>query len=445
MRKDIFPATPEGFHFRVEATLSGLEDKKMENIRIHRIRWIAIAAVLLLLTLGVAAALVQSNVLRTKMNDAGVEALSAQVQEVHVTDTEKGFSFTIEEVLREGEKLLVSYTASVPEDGKTYLFSPYRLMLNDRRISCDMTLDTEFFSTMYALGGEYGSSVTQIMQLSLDNRTLGVEQNLFSCQCVFMEALRPLEKKDAQDFHALVTEPDMNGIENQLMQNADTLYYFDTSVAGDPVPVVYLFHYPELRHVFAEKTENVLDVFDLERTGIAKHAATCEAVLPIGGLEREVPQLNDVTQRVYFMDGYSVEIRELSISHFTAGFKMIIRREDGAFEGWSEEEPFGRYYELCNPDGTDFGTVDYYLGSADVLELEAGERVYCVEGSYGGVFPIDGLNEICLAPAACDENDIFTHRDMDRAIRLMPFSNSGHADSEPKQTPDPAETDELSS
>ena len=445
MKKDIFPATPEGFHLRVEAVLSGLEDKKMENTRRHRIRWIAVAAALLLLILGTAAALVQSNVLRAKMEAAGGATLAAQVQDVHATDGENGFSFTVEEMLREGEKLLVSYTASVPEDGKIYLFSPYELRLNDGRISCDMTLDTEFFSTMYALGGEYGSSVTQIMQLSLDQSMQRVEENMFSCNCVFMEALRPLEKTDAEGFYKLITEPDLNGNGNQLMKNADTLYYFDTSAAGDPAPVIYLFHYPEVRKIFAENGVDVLTVSRLEETGIAKYAESCKARIPFGGVERDVPLLNDAVQRVCFMDGYSVEIEDLSISHFAAGFKMIIRREDGDFTGWSAVEPFGQYYEFCNADGTDFGTVEYSIGSADVLELENGERVYCVEGSYGGVFPIDGLNEVWLAPKVYDENGIFTHRDMSRAIRLMPFNNSRHADSQSLQTPDPAETDDLSS
>lgn len=445
MSKDIFPATPEGFRLRVEAVLSGLEEREMNHTRVHRIRWIALAAALLMLILGTAAAIVQGNVLRAKMDAAGGETLAAQVQDVHVSDINNGFGFTIEEVLREGEKLLVSYTASVPEDGNIYLFSPYALTLNDRRIFCDMTLDTEFFSTMYALGGEYGSSVTQVMQLSLDQSALSVEENIFSSSCVFMEARRPLKKTDAEGFYKLITEPDQNGIENQLMKNADTLYYFDTSAAGDPVPVLYLFHYPELRKIFAEKGTDVLTVSDLESAGIAKHAESCEVRIPLGGVDCDVPQLNDAVQHISFMDGCSVEIKELSISHFDAGFRAIIRREDGAFTGWTEEEPFGRYYELCNPDGSDFGTVDYYLGSADVLADENGELVYCVEGSYGGIFPIDGLNEICLAPAVYDENGIFSHRDMSRAIHIQPFRNPAMDAVDAMETPDPAETDDLSS
>ena len=441
---DFFPETPAGFHLRVENTLMNLEERNMKQKKAYSRRMIALlAAVLVLVFAAAAAAVVQSDVLRTKMNASGGEKAAALVQDVHMADGSDGFSFTVEEVLREGGKMYISYTVSVPDDGKIYLFSPCGIRMNDRQIFPDGALDTEFFATMYALGGAYGTSVTQIMQIDPEETCLNAGQNMLGCQCIFMEAGRPLEKLDAEAFYALLTEPDSSGAEHQLMRNADILYYFDTMPAGDPVPVVYLFHYPEVRRVFDEHAADLLTAADLENAGIASHARTCEVLVPLEGAGAEGPKLNDVLQRVYFMDGYSIVIEELSISRFCASFRAVIRSEDDAFTEWSGEAPFGQYYELCNADGTDFGEIDSCILGADVL-VEDGKAVYRIEGSYRGIFPVEDLWEICLVPAVFDDGGIFSHLDMERAIRLTPMNNPQRIGNEAEPETDPAAADDLS-
>lgn len=441
IKHDPFPCTPDGFHKRVEACLLGLERRDAINMktRSRRIAWVAAAAALLALALGTAVAVVQGNVLRTRMA-AGGKTLAAKVQDIHMTAARDGFSFTVDELLQEGDALYLSYTAAVPEDGRTYFFSPCGMSMGGEPLSCTAGLEADFFANLYALGGEYGSSVSQVMELRLpkgEGDAAGLD-----CACVFLLAEKPLhELEDASLFSALLTEADAAGNANQLMQDARVLYFYNTSVEGDPAPVVYLHYYPEIRAIYEKKGEDRLDVQDLEAAGLASELCTLELSLPMQGMGKEVALRNDVMQHIYFMDGYKIEVCRLQLSHFEAEFEAIIRSDDVAFSEWTGELPFGQYYSLCNADGSDFGRVDYQLSGGDTIVLENGKTAYNVSGSMGGVFPIDGLNEIYLAPFSSEG------RDMRCAIRLTPIRNPERIETENEQeyVKDPAETDDLSS
>ncbi len=441
IKHDPFPRTPDGFHNRVEACLLGLErrDAVEMKTRSRRIAWVAVTAALLALALGTAVAVVQGNVLRTRMA-AGGEQLAAQVQDIHMTDARDGFSFTVDELLREGDALYLSYTATVPEDGRIYFFSPVDMRMGGEPLACTTGLETDFFANLYALGGEYGSSVSQVMELRLPEG-MGEGAGL-DCACAFLLAEKPLQKlEDEALCSALLTEGDAAGNANRLMRDASVLYYYNTSVEGDPAPVVYLHYYPEIHAIYEKKGEDRLDVPDLEDVGIASELCTLELSMPMQEAEKGAALRNDVMQHIYFMDGYTIEVRSLRLSHFEAEFEAIIRSDDAAFTEWTEELPFGQYYSLCNADGSDFGRVDYQLSSGDTIVLKNGKKAYCVSGSMGGVFPIDGLNEIYLAPFSSEG------RDMRRAIRLMPIRNPKLPEAEERleNATDPAETDDLSS
>lgn len=437
MDHDPFPRTPAGFHLRVEEILMGLEARKAIELRVRRIRWIAVAAALLALALGTAVAVVQGNALRTRMA-AGGDGLVSQVRDIHKSAAQDGFSFIIEEVLAEGDAIFLSYTATVPSDGRIYLFSPCGMALDGVPLTCDTGLETDFFSNLYALGGMYGNSITQVIKLRLQ-RNMPETAARLSCSCAFMLAERPLKRIDAAALDRLLTEPDASGNANQLMRNAETLYYYDTSVEGDPIPMVYLHYYPEIRAIFEKKGRNMLAVEDVERAGIGRIERVLELSIPMGGEVMDLPLRNDVTQHIYFMDGYSIELRRLHLTPFEAEFEALIRTEGDGLAEWTEDLPFGQYYELCNGDGSDFGRVDFCLNSGDIIALGNGGRAYMVSGSMGGVFPVDGLNEICLAPVESGK------RDMGRSIRLTPIRNPDCMLDRPEPAVDPAETDNLSS
>lgn len=444
---DFFPETPAGFHLRVEETLTGLEENDMKNVKVYSRRVIALAiAAMIFIFAATAVAVVQGDALRSKMTASGGDEFAAMVQDVHVADGNDDFSFTIDEILWQGEDMYVSYTASVPEDGNVYLFSPYEVRMSGSGIEHGRDvyhngLDAEFFTCLYALGGEYGSSVSQIMKLRVeDAQTSGK----FDCKCVFMKTDRPLEKLDSESYHALFTEPDAQGNANQLMKSANVLYYFDTTVEGDPVPVVYLFQYPEVRALIDADENSRVTPQKLEETGIAKMVGMQEISIDVQESEGAAPVYNDAEQRTFDMGDYSLELTELYISHFETRFAAVIRKPDGIADEWTPDEPYGQYYSLCNADGSEFGTeTNWSMGGGESVVLSGGEKVYRVDGFSEGIYPLENLEEIYLAPAIFDEESgEFVNYDMTRAIKLNPSYNPSLP--APTQQPDPAETDDLS-
>lgn len=448
-RVDFFPDAPESFHLRVAATLEKLEEKDMQYIYRKRKMIAAVAAVLVILIAASAVAVVQGNALRSKMTSSGGEEFAAMVQDVHVSDGGEDFSFSIDEILWQGEDMYVSYTVSVPEDGNVYLFSPYEVQMCGSSIEHGRDvdhngLDAEFFTSLYALGGEYGNSISQIMKLRVEDAETG---GRLGCKCVFMKTDRPLEKLDRESYFALFTEADAQGNANQLMENADTLYYFDTTEEGDPVPVVYLFQYPEVRAIIDADESSKVTPRELEATGIAQMVGMQEISIEVQESDGAAPIYNDARQRIFDMGDYTIELTELYITHFEIRFAAEIRKPGGMPDEWSPEEPYGQYYSLCSADGSEFGTDVYWsMGSGESVVLDDGEKVYRVEGFGEGIYPLENLEEVYLAPSIFDEKSgEFINYDMERAIKLNPIYNPDLSDHTPESEVDFAETDNLSS
>jgi len=438
---DFFPGTPEGFHLRVERTLENLEEVNMKYIHKKCKMIVAIAAILVMVIAASAVAVMQGDLLRTHMNESGGEQLAVRVQDVHVSDAAGGFSFTIDEILLQDEKLYASYNVTVPDDGKVYLFSPTQIKLNGEAVNRDFGVDAEYFVNMFALGGEYGNSVSKIMQMFVPEELVKADNNQFNCKCLFMEAEKPLVKVDQEDYEALFTEENADGNENQLMENADVLYYTDTSADGDVVPSIYMHFYPEVRAVMDDNQYVTAEA--LESIGIAKRMDMREISITIPDSEAQTLVFNDVAQRIFEMDGYSIEITELNLSHFNMSFAALIRKENGEIGKWSENEPYAQFYFLCNADGSDLGTSEgWSMGGGEVELLDNGERVYRVDGYGHGIYPVDYIDELYLAPGFYDANSVFTGYDMSRAIRLEPIYNPDRPQYEPTVAPPVA--DDLS-
>jgi len=199
--KNAFGPAPENFRHQLMQTLNGLEEREMKYVKKYSLKVIAVAAAIITLLVATAVAVVQGNILRTGLTNGGGEKLAAHVQDVHVTDARSDFSFTIDEVLWEEDMLFASYTVTVPEDGKLYLFSPCDLQINGQNIGYDGGIDAQFFTRMFALGGEYGVSVSQIMQMKVLEGMDNGADNQFSCSCVFMQAQKPIVLDHAVQEH----------------------------------------------------------------------------------------------------------------------------------------------------------------------------------------------------------------------------------------------------
>ena len=441
---DFFPETPAGFHLRVEETLMGLEENDMKNVSVYSRRVIALAiAAMIFIFAATAVAVVQGNELRTQMNTSGGENLAAQVQDVHVMDGDGDFSFTIDEILWQGENMYFSYTVTVPDDGNTYLYSLDQLKLGEEPLWSGYGLNSEFFVSMYAAGGEFGTEVTDVVRMYMKPELQDIPEKLFEIQCVFMQANRPIQKLDRDAYDALFTEPDFEGNENQLMKSADTLYYTDVSIDGDPAPVLQLHGYPEIRSILDANNER-LTPQDVETAGIARQVDRLKVSIPIQETGAGAAVFNDVSQRIYPMDGYTIEITKLNIDSFDAEFEAVIRKDEGEIEigDWSGREPYAQFYTLCKADGSEIGDLDSSMSSGYPMQKKD-ETVYIVDGHSAGLFKVKELTEIYLAPDIFDANGEGIGPDMTRAIKLTPIYNPDL----PEHIPDPndfAETDDLS-
>jgi len=147
------------------------------------------------------------------------------------------------------------------------------------------------------------------------------------------------------------------------------------------------------------------------------------------------------------MGDYTIELTELYISHFETRFAAVIRKADGVPDEWTPDEPYGQYYSLCNAEGSEFGTeINWSMGGGESVILNGGEKVYRVEGFSEGIYPLEKLEEIYLAPGVFDEESgEFINYDMERAIKLNPIYNPDLPDYTPEPEVDFAETDDLSS
>lgn len=442
---DFFPETPAGFHLRVEETLMGLEENDMNKVKVYSRRMVVlVAAAMILIFAATAVAVVQGDVLKNKMTTSGGENLAAQVQDVHVTDGDDDFSFTIDEILWQEENMYLSYTVTVPDDGNTYLYSLDQLKLGGETIRSWHGLDSEFFVSMFAVGGDVGTQITDVVRMHMKPELQELSGKFFEVQCVFMQANHPIQRLEADDYYALFTEPDFEGNPNQMMKRTDTLYYTDVSIDGDPAPVIQLHGYPEVRAVLDANNDRITPQ-DIEELGIAKYADCLKISIPIEETAADVMPFNDVAQRVHSMDGYTIEITKLNIDSFDAEFEAVIRKDEGEIElgDWSGNEPYAQFYALCKGDGSEIGYLDSAMSSGYPMQKED-ETVYIVDGHSAGLFKVKELTEIYLAPELFDENGEYVGLDMKRAIKLNPIYNPDL----PEYIPDPndfAASDDLSS
>lgn len=449
-----------------------LEDRMEEEMKVMRYgrgnrravrrRTIALVAVLALLLAATAVAVVQGSALRTQISEAGGKELASQVQDVHVADATEDFAFSIDEVLWEGDDMFVSYTASVPDDGHVYLVCPYEARLNGDRMALQSgVLFDDFFAGAHVFGGDYEASGSDILKWRDVNGSSGDQ---FSIKCAFLRAERPVAQLDGEAIHEMMDD-------SGILPNSDTLYCDQVS-ERNTAPVVYLSYYPEVRaqiEANIEETarsrgyesadalrsadwegynaEEKTSPEELSASGIATLMAERSLCVPVEKSENQEAVLNDVAQRKYEMDGYSIEITQFNISHFYAHVEAIIRSADGGVKEWTQDAPYGEYYGLVNADGTDYGKLSFALGKGGVETLD-GEAVYSIGINIDGIFPVEETTEVYLVPEVSNPDGTYAHADMSRAIRLEPIYNpelpAATPEPAPESTQDPAETDDLS-
>jgi len=423
------------------------------NYRRKMIIAIALIAAMLAAT---AVAVVQGNLLRTQMEENAGAAFANQVRDVHIS-AGKDFSFTVDEILCDGDKIYLSYSISVPDDGNTYLYALYRPTLNGEPLSGSLAYfyDESGMPMIHAIGGEFGASHARVMKdLKLQSEPVAGVANMFDLKAVFFKSNLPVRYGGSWDDYSkkfAEKKISVNGVPQtvQMYPDSDALYYCGET--KPEYPYILLEFQPDYWKNWQakqqkEETEDVLTPEEFAATGIVDLADSAEIFVPLDLSGNAQPEYNDVAQRVYELDGFTLEITDFHMNHLGASYKAEIRTEAEIPDEYAGTEPYGRFYGLIRADGTELSSNQSSRFSTGALNIKwDGTRVYLIDQTINGAIPVEELDGLLLAPELYAYNGDFKGYDLERAIRIQPVYTTDKPEPTPIPTEDPAATDDLSS
>ena len=411
-------------------------------------RMIAVlAAVLALMLAATAYAVVRGNLLRTKLEEQGDETIAAQVRDVHAADAADGFGFTIDEVVWEDDKIFLSYQVSVPDDGNNYLYGIYVPELNGERMDYGTGGYFDEFewttSNVYAIGGEFENTVDGLLQeLIADAECKERTDNSLYLRVAFFKTDRPIVGVADRDTYIGMTDYAARGGISPKFPDANTLYYVDFS--SDVPPSIMLTDYPEVAALFPKQpdvgfgkeqieidsAELTMTPEKLTSTGIAEIAAVRELTIPLNPSETQDTIYNDVRERIFDMDGYTIEIADFHMNHFEASCTLFIRKNGE----WGEtDEPLARSYELLQSNGSELSTEASTVRMSNFAHDPSGEKIWYASNDVRGFIALDGVTELLLTPVIIEANDDKTIRSteylLDKAISITPIYNPNRDES----------------
>lgn len=467
--RDPFPTTPSSFHIRVNETLLRLEENDMKNKKYSRFyrynaRVIAVAIIAaILLTATAVAAVIGGNALKEKLTNSGAEDFASQVQDIHVQDAAEGFGLSIDEAVWEGEKLFVSYTVTVPEEGGPWLVGLYTPRMNGEKMDHS---EGAFFDTADApqatvMGGELASQKTQISKVILAKGWKEEDMQNLEMRAVFMKANRPFRELPEEYDNHIYTIKTIDGQE-RLVFNDSAYLMLDTMIEDTGNAYMNLEWLPEVQELFEEKLKksieeagfdpaqsrnkftfspegfwaledcwdkvheaHTLTAEDFESTGlvdvVCERSVTTE--LDTNGVQEIV--YNDVSEPFHQMEGYSVEIDRFRLSHLEYEIELIFRKDGGLTDRDAERFDQFRfhdidqlcYYTLMTMDGNKL--IEWDESKMYSLETKLdGERVIRIVIEGEGIIDLEKIEKLMLVPYAGDEG--YVPYLMDEAITITP-------------------------
>lgn len=467
-RKDPYPPTPRSFHSRVEETLCGLEENNMKDgksIRFSRYNVrVMVAAVIavILLTATAMAAVIGSNALKEMLSASGAEEFVHQVQDIHTQDAAEGFGLSIDEAVWEGEKLFVSYTVTVPEEGGPWLVGIYTPNLNGEKMgySQGWFLDEPDWPTVIVMGGGQ-SKRTEVHEMYLPEGWKAADVQELAIGAVFMKAALPIGELPDDYDEITRTVENIAGQERRILNGSEYLMS-ETWAGSDTVTYIDLSMHPEVYALFEEKLSKCIEetgfdpaesknVFTFSPEGFwatedcwdkvnKAHTLTAEELTDIGladivcermvttrldveGVHETV--YNAVSESLHQMDGYSVEVDRVMLSHFGYRFEFIIRKDGGFDEREVERFSQGRihdieklyFYTVMTPDGNDLVTD----GHTCTMHLEqdlSGQYAVRVTVSAEGIIDLENIDQLLLVPYDGEEG--YVPYLLDEAITVTP-------------------------
>lgn len=458
--KDPFPPTPKGFNDRVEQTLGGLQDTDMRrNHNYRKLNIALIAALIAILLTAVAAAVVLGNArFKQALTQGGADEVAALVQEVHVPatgDEADGFMLSIDEIIWEDDQLYFSYTASVPEDGNSYLLALYRPLLNGEPMVFHTTgweasaFFDDRFQTAIPLGGKQPASCGQLLTFRVNPALRQKAANALFLRADFF-------KTD------IGFTNNQSGFESQFKGVVPTvvLSFDESDRFGESFD-----SYVERLELSAKEREALRSIVDAaggdgiltpeELSGVEgiEYATRREARMAVDASKLAQTVYDGVEETEFEVNGCELTIEDFHMTHLGASFQLRvtapagINEEEGmrlassvAFPGQVNEH--GYTWSLLRPDGSELALDERWEGGAGYQPLPDGTASYGLSYDSDGIIPLDGLEKVILIPRrlAYDENDNKTFDYLkDWAVELTPILSQAQGTAEPVQTLSPEE------
>lgn len=439
-------------------------EERMDKMRYteHRNRGVQprmIVAVALIITLLAASAfaVVQGNMLRTRMEENAGEEFAGQVQDVHVSAGNDAFNFTVDEILCEGDKIYLSYSVSVPDDGNTYLYALYHPKLNGETISGSRAYfyDENGMPLIHAIGGELGASHAQVIEdLNFKSDPDSGTAGMLDLKVVFFKSNLPVRYAGSWDDYSkkfVEKEITENGEPQtaQMYPDSDALYYYGETKPEHPY--ILLEFQPDYWESWRakrqkEKSHDVLTPEEFAATGIVDLADSAEISVPLDLSGKAQTEYNDVAQHVYELDGFTLEITDFHMNHLGASYKAEIRTDGEIPREYAGTEPYAQFYALIRPDGTKLNDGQgSSFGSGGLNIKWDGSGVYLIDQTINAIIPVEEIDALLLAPEFFDDSGEFIRYDLEKAIRIEPVFNPDKPESTSQPAEDPAMTDDLSS
>lgn len=363
--QNLFPPVPGHFLDRIDRTMEEIEAMNTNSIkRIRRVsRPVLIAAIVFALTAATAlAAVLGHHALKDALNASGLEDVAEQVTDIQVTDASDGFCLTLDEAVWEGEKLYLSCTVAVPEDGNTYLYSLMLPTLNGGHASSSLAIyfDQLFGPFVYPIGGAFPTQATLILPLELDSSMLADEPVELGLRADFYTTnrkLAPMPDEEKKDEFLDATRDDL------VYKSSDVLYYAEGSNPG-----IQLTAYREVADMDWQGNvdgwlSSGAEPEKIAATGLIDLLSTRELQVPLSKDMLSGTVMNNLDVRDFTWKDVAFTVERFHMTHFS--MELVLHAEQNGMDmdsaSWDDRDDAGfqsperlhnARFELVNGDGS---------------------------------------------------------------------------------------------
>ena len=444
---DPFPPTPERFHLRVEEALRTLEDKDMNRKRVYRKSIVLAAAILAaLLALTAVAAVMGNTIFKDELKERGAAEVADLVQEVHRTAEDADgtdFSFSVDELIWEDSDLYVSYSLTVPQEGR-YMVVMEAPVLNGEKLACDAKgfsgtgcfFDPDEFGcqAVLLLGGQHPRSCGELWTLKADPQYRSRTDNGLFFRAVLLKTDLDMPGAGVWDEGAL-TPPDAFSFSGNWRSEVSEEYLHqlgeDQAARLDDVAAAF-------------GPDGVLTLDELISTGCAEYVAerTIDLTLDASALPQAL--YNDVAEHDFDVKGVHLHVDRFRMTHL--GVELNCTVSAPGLDADEARRRLNAFFDLSTEWTWDFGTIDgrdpgFSLGGdggVSRVQLEDGTVVYRVSWRQSCVQPLTELRQLIYAPMRYPEGAEEPEYDMENAVILTPVYSEAVAAAEASATPTPA-------